>query len=169
MFVTEGQVLYEVFATECLPQLYALARDKVPNIRLAVGRLLHDSILSIGKQPRPPIKGCPCHYYTVHQLPPDYFQTDGKDTFSSQDLHSTMARLRDDPDQDVRYFAGGGTPFNALRQSSHTEDSEEEAVPNEGDLEDSGSHDSEQFQDAEDFLEDELLEQLDLRGVPTSI
>ena len=47
-FLTEGRVSYSVFALECLPTLFQLAKDKVPNIRIAVAKLLKETVLNIG-------------------------------------------------------------------------------------------------------------------------
>lgn len=38
---------------------------------------------------------------------PDYFQSDGKDTFSLEELQITLECLQHDADRDVKYFAGG--------------------------------------------------------------
>ena len=35
--------------SECLPSLLSLAVDKVPNVRLALGRMVKDTLLSIGE------------------------------------------------------------------------------------------------------------------------
>ena len=37
----------------------------------------------------------------------DYFQTDGKDSFSHEELQITLECLQHDVDKDVKYFAGG--------------------------------------------------------------
>lgn len=37
----------------------------------------------------------------------DYFQTDGKETFSHEELQITLECLQHDVDKDVKYFAGG--------------------------------------------------------------
>ena len=37
----------------------------------------------------------------------DYFQTDGKETFSLEELQITLECLQHDVDKDVKYFAGG--------------------------------------------------------------
>lgn len=48
-FLTEGRISCEVFASECLPTLIQLSKDNVANIRIAVAKLLKDTVLSIGK------------------------------------------------------------------------------------------------------------------------
>lgn len=91
-------------------------------------------------------------------LPPllDYFQTDGKETFSSSNLQATLETLRRDPDRDVKFFAGGGVnPAPVPRSTSR---------PHHRLVSESQSHDSEeQYQDASEYLENELVD-LELEG-----
>lgn len=56
LFLLDGRISCEMFASECLPTLIHLARDKVPNVRIAVARMLKDSVLSIGRV----LFGCVC-------------------------------------------------------------------------------------------------------------
>ena len=81
----------------------------------------------------------------------DYFQTDGKDTFSLEELRVTLRTLQYDTDRDVRYFAGGPVLFDPspfLRQRL-----------------DSESHESEeQYQDASEYLESETAEPVEAKG-----
>ena len=49
VFLLDGRISCEMFASECLPTLIHLARDKVPNVRIAVAKMLKESVLGIGK------------------------------------------------------------------------------------------------------------------------
>lgn len=48
-FLLDGRISCEMFASECLPTLLHLARDKVPNVRIAVAKMLKESVLGIGR------------------------------------------------------------------------------------------------------------------------
>lgn len=48
IFLLDGRISCEMFASECLPTLIHLARDKVPNVRIAVAKMLKESVLGIG-------------------------------------------------------------------------------------------------------------------------
>ena len=48
VFLLDGRISCEMFASECLPTLIHLARDKVPNVRIAVAKMLKESVLGIG-------------------------------------------------------------------------------------------------------------------------
>ena len=48
-FLLNQHISYEVFSRECLPSVLLLARDKVPNIRIAIAKLLKDSIMQCGQ------------------------------------------------------------------------------------------------------------------------
>ena len=48
-FFLNKHISWEVFCKECLAGVLQLARDKVPNVRIAVAKLLKDSILSPGE------------------------------------------------------------------------------------------------------------------------
>ena len=48
MFLQEKRVNPSVFAVECIPSLISLSRDEVPNIRMAVGKLLHQTLSNTG-------------------------------------------------------------------------------------------------------------------------
>ena len=47
-FIEENRLSRSLFATECLPTLITLSYDKIPNIRIAVARLLKNHLLEIG-------------------------------------------------------------------------------------------------------------------------
>lgn len=81
MFLQEKRVNPSVFAVECIPSLISLSRDEVPNIRMAVGKLLHQTLSNT-----------------------DYFSVNRH--FSNK-IHSTIQTLQNDSDRDVRYFSGG--------------------------------------------------------------
>ncbi len=49
----DGRISCELFASECLPILLQLARDKVPNVRIAVARMIKESVLKIGETSLP--------------------------------------------------------------------------------------------------------------------
>ena len=49
MFLLHDHISCELFACECLPTLLQLARDKVPNVRIAIAKLLKDSVMSSGQ------------------------------------------------------------------------------------------------------------------------
>jgi len=48
-FLLHEHISCELFACECLPTLLQLARDKVPNVRIAIAKLLNDSVMSSGR------------------------------------------------------------------------------------------------------------------------
>ena len=47
-FIEENRLSRSLFAAECLPTLITLSYDKIPNIRIAVARLLKNHVLEIG-------------------------------------------------------------------------------------------------------------------------
>ena len=52
IFLLNEHITQELFASECLPCLLLLARDKVPNVRIAIAKLLKDTVMSRGKEER---------------------------------------------------------------------------------------------------------------------
>ncbi|XP_067934475.1 serine/threonine-protein phosphatase 4 regulatory subunit 1-like isoform X2 [Watersipora subatra] len=69
------------FCRELLPSIVTLSVDKIPNVRLAASKLVSHPLMQIG-------------YFTSEENP------------HRDDLINAVKQLQNDPDRDVRYFAG---------------------------------------------------------------
>ncbi|XP_070575375.1 serine/threonine-protein phosphatase 4 regulatory subunit 1-like isoform X3 [Ptychodera flava] len=78
--LAEEAITNKQFVSELLPQLIKLSTDNVPNVRIAVARLL-----------------------AQHIIPSEYFNS--KDNPEQEPLQKVIAQLREDSDRDVRFYA----------------------------------------------------------------
>ena len=78
-----------------------MARDRVPNVRIAIAKLLKDTVMKYGEY-----DGERDSLYIFSFLA-EYFQNNESDSFSLDELQITLECLQHDADRDVKFFAGG--------------------------------------------------------------